>query len=150
MHFANSLASEMFPSAKIKWSVYKKVKLRNNVNLRKFGEVSNNGSKTIGLIIIETQGRKYKLIKLESWEVVLFVALLMMSSLLDFRWPCLYTMHANDWAFLSESTYLHCLICEGWRNAVSLSKLSSSESWQRTLNICFCLKLFEKDENPAW
>ena len=62
-----------------------KVKLRNNVNLREFGQVSNNGSKTIGLIIIETQGRKYKLIKLESWEVVLFVVLLMMSSLLDFR-----------------------------------------------------------------
>ena len=57
----------------------------NNVNLRKFGQVSNNGSKTIGLITIETQGGKNQLIKLESWEVVLFVALLMMSSLLDFR-----------------------------------------------------------------
>lgn len=46
----------------------------NNVNLRKFGQVSNNGSKTIDLITIETQGAKNQFITLESWEVVLFVA----------------------------------------------------------------------------
>lgn len=49
----------------------------NNVNLRKFGQVSNNGSKTIVLITIETQGSKNQFITLESWEVVLFVAPLM-------------------------------------------------------------------------
>ena len=62
----------------------------NNVNLRKFGQVSNNGSKTIGLITIETQGAKNQFITLESWEVVLFVAPLMFCQVCSILGDCVF------------------------------------------------------------